>query len=94
VNERLKHITPLNLSGKDFCNYIGVTYDRKILKQLREQKLVIGFFKIGTKYFYPTEEGNKLSEFLRKNIISIKTDNGYYITINDYKAIEKKTLVA
>ncbi|WP_341217071.1 hypothetical protein [uncultured Wocania sp.] len=74
-------ITPLNLSGKEFSEALGITYNGDILKELRSLQLV-SFFKIGKKYMYPTEDVKKVSNMLRNNEISIKTNNGYYITIN------------
>lgn len=71
----------LNLSGIDFCKKLGVTHHGDILKELRKFKLV-RFFKIGNKYLYPTEDAKKVSEKLQKGEISIKTDKGYYITLN------------
>ncbi len=44
---------------------------------------IIGFFKIGKKYMYRTEDVKKVSDMLRDGDISIKTaDNEYYLTIN------------
>lgn len=72
---------PLNISGKQFCEAIGLTYNGDILKELRNLQLV-SFFKIGKKYMYPYEDVKKVSDKLRNNEISIKTNNGYYITLN------------
>ncbi len=74
-------MTPLNLSAKSFCNYIGITYNGDILKSLRELGL-IKYFRVGKKYMYPTTEAEKISEMLLNNEISIKINNRYYITIN------------
>ena len=72
---------PLNISGKIFCETIGIAYNGQILQSLRENNLV-NFFKVGKKYMYPFEDVQKVSEKLRKGEISIKTNKGYYITIN------------
>jgi len=74
-------MNPLNVTGKEFCNALGVAYNGDILKSLRTLKLV-DFFKIGKKYMYPFEDVKKVSDMLRKGEISIKTNNGYYITLN------------
>ena len=71
-----------NFTALAFCKYLGVAKDTTILKCLRELGLV-GFFKIGKKYMYPIEEAEKINQMLRKNKISIKTDKGYYIIINE-----------
>lgn len=73
--------TPLNLTGKNFCETIGIAYNGQILQSLRENKLV-DFFKVGKKYMYPVEDVKKVSDKLRNGEISIKTNDGYYITIN------------
>lgn len=72
---------PLNVTGKQFCNAVGIAYSNDILKELRSLNLV-GFFKVGKKYLYPFEDVKKISDSLRRGEISIKTDNGYYLTIN------------
>lgn len=72
----------LNITGKDLCNKIGVSYNAQILRELREKALV-NFFKIGKKYMYPSEDAIKISNKLRKGEISIKVNNGYYITFNE-----------
>ena len=77
-------VEPLNLDGKSFLGRIGVTYHNDILLQLRELNLV-NFFKVGKKYMYPAEDAKKISEKLRRREISIRTNNGYYIHINDLK---------
>ena len=74
-------ITPLNITGKELCERVGMAYHRNILIQLRELGLV-NFFKIGKKYLYHVEDVKKISDKLRNGEISIKTDGGYYITIN------------
>ena len=75
-------MTPLNVTGKDFCNAIGIAYNGDLLKELRNLKLV-NFFKIGKKYMYRYEDIEKVSNKLRKGEISIKTNKGYYITLNN-----------
>lgn len=75
---------PLNISGRMFCKSIGLTYNGDILKCLRELGLV-DFFKVGNKYLYPQEDVKKVSDKLRSGEISIKTNGGYYITINNKK---------
>lgn len=72
----------LNISGKDFCQRIGITYNGQILVHLRELGLV-NFFKIGKKYMYPSEDAKKISDKLRSGEISIKVNGGYYITLNN-----------
>lgn len=72
---------PLNVSGKQFCEAVGITYNGQILENLRALKLV-DFFKVGKKYMYPSEDVKKVSDKLRNGEISIKTNNGYYITLN------------
>lgn len=75
-------MTPLNVTGKTFCNAVGIAFNNQILQSLREHKLV-SFFKVGNKYLYPSEDVRKVSDKLRKGEISIKTNNGYYITFNN-----------
>ena len=75
-------MTPRNVSSKGFCQYIGIAYHRSILESLRDLGLIENFFKVGRKFMYPIEEAEKINQLLRKNIISLKADNGYYITIN------------
>ena len=75
-------MTPLNVTGKMFCEMIGISYNGQIMQCLRELQLV-AFFKVGKKYLYPQEDVNKVNSLLRNKDISIKTDNGYYITINN-----------
>lgn len=70
---------PLNITGKEFCREVGI--NREALIELRNLNLV-GFFKIGVKYMYPFEDVKKISDKLRNDEISIKTNGGYYITIN------------
>lgn len=71
---------PLNISGKEFLNTVGLPYHGEILKILREEGLV-NFFKVGNKYLYHFEDVKTISDKLRRNEIRIKTDNGtYYIT--------------
>lgn len=84
-------ITPLNISSKEFCKSLGVAYNGDILKDLRELGLV-DFFKVGKKYLYPSEDVVKVSNMLRSGEISIKTNGGYYITINE--SFEKKKTTA
>lgn len=74
-------MTPMNLSGKEFCQMLGLTYNGDILKDLRNLQ-VVDFFKVGKKYMYPVEDVKKVSDKLRKGEISIKTNNGYYVTLN------------
>lgn len=74
-------MTSLNVSGKQFCEAVGITYNGDILKDLRSLQIV-SFFKVGKKYMYPSEDIKKVSDKLRKGEISIKTNNGYYITLN------------
>ncbi|MFL0063714.1 hypothetical protein [Tenacibaculum maritimum] len=78
----MEAIKPLNVSGKIFCKTIGLTYNGEILQALRDLNLV-NFFKIGKKYMYPFEETKLISDMLRDGKISIKTNGGYYITLND-----------
>ena len=72
---------PLNINGTEFCNRIGIAYNRAILNDLRELNLV-KFFRIGTKYMYPAKDVEKVNELLLTGKISIKTNRGYYITLN------------
>ena len=75
-------IEPLNVDGESFLRSVGITYNRSILTKLRELKL-ISFFKVGKKYYYPKEDIKSISDKLRNNEISIRTDNGYYVHINN-----------
>jgi hypothetical protein len=72
----------LNVSGKELCTSIGIAYSGQILQALRELELV-SFFKVGKKYMYPTEDVKIVSDKLRNGEISIKTNDGYYIIINN-----------
>jgi uncharacterized protein YydD (DUF2326 family) len=72
----------LNLTGKTFCEAIGIAYNGQILQSLRELQLV-GFFKIGKKYMYYQEDVKKISDKLRRKEIFIKTNGGYYVTLNN-----------
>ena len=74
--------TPLNVKAQDFCKIIGITYNSDILRCLREENLV-RFFKVGNKYYYPTEDAQTISNKLIKGNISIKVNGGYYVTINN-----------
>ena len=78
----MKQVYPLNITGKVFCETIGISYNGQILQCLRDLNLVT-FFKVGKKYMYPIEQTVEISNKLRKGEISIKTDRGYYITLND-----------
>ena len=73
--------TPLNITGKVFCERIGIAYNSQILQSLRDLQL-ISFFKVGKKYLYPFEDTEKINHKLRKGEISIKVDKGYYVTLN------------
>ena len=64
------------------CTSIGIAYSGQILQALRELELV-SFFKVGKKYMYPTEDVKIVSDKLRNGEISIKTNDGYYIIINN-----------
>lgn len=75
------NIEPLNLTGKAFCEKLGVSYNGQIMQALRELGLV-NFFKVGKKYLYAYEDIDSVNQKLRRGEISIKVDNGYYITIN------------
>lgn len=75
-------MNPLNVTGKAFCDEIGISYNGQIMQSLRELKLV-NFFKVGKKYLYHYEDIKRVNELLRKGEISIKTNNGYYITLNN-----------
>ncbi|TDQ27682.1 hypothetical protein [Tenacibaculum caenipelagi] len=75
-------MNPLNVTGKAFCDEIGISYNGQIMQSLRELKLV-NFFKVGKKYLYHYEDIKIVNELLRKGEISIKTNNGYYITLNN-----------
>jgi hypothetical protein len=75
------HIEPLNLTGRAFCERLGIAYNGQIMQALRDQGLV-DFFKVGKKYLYPREDIETINLKLRKGEISIKVNNGYYITIN------------
>ncbi|MEM9649467.1 MAG: hypothetical protein AAF969_13390 [Bacteroidota bacterium] len=75
------HIEPLNLTGKAFCERLGLSYNGQIMQAMRELKLV-NFFKVGKKYLYASEDLVSVNQKLRKGEISIKVDRGYYITIN------------
>ena len=77
----MTEVRPLNITGRKFLQEIGLTYQNEILIKLRELNLVT-WFKIGNKYLYASEDAERISEKLRKKEISIKTDKGYYITIN------------
>ncbi|MFY7671584.1 hypothetical protein ACOSP6_10920 [Tenacibaculum sp. MEBiC06402] len=74
--------TPLNVTGKVFCERIGIAYNSQILQSLRDLQL-ISFFKVGKKYLYPFEETEKINHQLRKGEISIKVNKGYYVTLNN-----------
>lgn len=74
--------TPLNITGKVFCERIGIAYNSQILQSLRDLQLIT-FFKVGKKYLYPYEDTEKINIKLRKGEISIKVDKGYYVTLND-----------
>lgn len=73
---------PLNINASTFCKKVGIAYDSALMQKLRDLGL-IRFFKMGKKYMYYNEDSKKLSDMLRENKISIKTSNGYYVTIND-----------
>ncbi|TLP81852.1 hypothetical protein [Maribacter sp. ACAM166] len=75
-------IQPLNLTGKAFCEKLGVSYNGQIMLALRELGLV-NFFKIGKKYLYAHEDVEAVNQKLRKGEISIRVDKGYYISLND-----------
>ena len=72
----------LNIKGEQFCKELGVVYNRGILSSLRELNLV-RFFRVGKKYMYPSEDVKAVHTKLLNREISIKTNKGYYITIND-----------
>jgi len=52
------------------------------MQALRELGLV-SFFKVGKKYLYAYEDIDAVNQKLRKGEISIKINNGYYITLNE-----------
>lgn len=80
MNDKL-HIEPLNLTGKAFCERLGVAYNGQIMQAMRELNLV-NFFKVGKKYFYAYEDIETVNQKLRSGEISIKVNKGYYITVN------------
>lgn len=73
---------PLNITGEVLCKSIGIAYNGTIVKQFRSHGLV-EFFKVGKKYMYPSEYIKILSDKLQNKEITIKTDKGYYITLNN-----------
>lgn len=73
---------PLNMNASKFCERVGIANDSTLLQRLRDLQLV-RHFKMGKKYMYYSEDATKLSDMLRNNKISIKTNNGYYVTLND-----------
>ncbi len=75
-------IQPLNLTGKVFCERLGLSFNGQIMQSMRELGLV-SFFKVGKKYLYANEDIEIVNKKLREGEISIKVDNGYYITLND-----------
>ena len=75
-------IQPLNLTGKAFCERLGLSFNGQIMQSMRELGLV-NFFKVGKKYLYAYEDIEVVNQKLRKGEISIRVDNGYYITLND-----------
>ena len=77
----MESTAPLNVTGKTFCEIIGITYNGQILQSLRDLNLIT-FFKVGKKYMYSREETVVISDKLRKGEISIKTNGGYYVTLN------------
>ena len=74
-------IQPLNLTGKVFCENLGLSFNGQIMQSLRELGLV-SFFKVGKKYLYAYEDIEAVNQKLRNGKISIKVNNGYYITLN------------
>ena len=76
------NIQPLNLTGKAFCEKLGVSYNGQIMQALRDLGLV-SFFKVGKKYLYAYEDIYSVNQKLRKGETSIRVDKGYYITINE-----------
>ncbi|WP_233881838.1 hypothetical protein [Tenacibaculum piscium] len=74
-------ITPLNVSGNEFCKRLGISQNATIMQCFRNLELV-NFFKVGKKYMYPFENIEKVNQMLINNEISIKSDKGYYITLN------------
>lgn len=76
------HIEPLNLTGRAFCERLGLAYNGQIMQAMRELQLV-NFFKVGKKYLYASEDLDSVNQKLRKGEISIRVDNGYYITLNE-----------
>ncbi|NAS30395.1 hypothetical protein GTQ40_05385 [Flavobacteriaceae bacterium R38] len=77
-----ENIQPLNLTGKAFCERLGVSFNGQIMQSMRELGLV-NFFKVGKKYLYAHEDIDIVNHKLRKGEISIRVNKGYYITIND-----------
>jgi len=79
----MSDLRPLNITGKRFCEIIGIAYNNELLRELRSLNLV-SFFKVGKKYLYHHEDVLKVNDMLRSCKISINTDKGnYYITLND-----------
>jgi hypothetical protein len=77
----MKAIDSLNVTGEQFCNYLGLPIRRDIMQQLRELQLV-QFFKIGKKYMYPRVYIDIVQKLLVNGDIQIRTDKGeYYITL-------------
>lgn len=77
----MKAIESLNVTGEQFCNYLGLPIRRDIMQQLRELQLV-QFFKIGKKYMYPRVYIDIVQKLLVNGDIQIRTDKGeYYITL-------------
>ena len=77
----MKAIESLNVTGEQFCNYLGLPIRRDIMQQLRELQLV-QFFKIGKKYMYPRVYIDIVQKLLVNGDIHIRTDKAeYYITL-------------
>lgn len=81
MNNQLK-IEPLNLTGKVFCERLGLSFNGQIMQSMRDLGLV-NFFKVGKKYLYAYEDIEKVNKKLREGKISIKVNKGYYITVNE-----------
>ena len=70
----MKAIESLNVTGEQFCNYLGLPIRRDIMQQLRELQLV-QFFKIGKKYMYPRVYIDIVQKLLVNGDIQIRTES-------------------
>ena len=75
-------VEPLNVDGRKFLEKIGISFNAAIMKDLRDNNFV-RFFKIGKKFMYYSEDIDTVNQLVRSKKISIRTDKGYYLTINN-----------